>query len=99
MGVRSPRARNLTLANTYVVFALDPTISLQRRVDRLTPGHPWSSRSGLVRLAAFYRDPAEALAPVHPDLAVRLRTANWHSLRDCTPDRTVRFLRDLVDRP
>ncbi|MGH3834805.1 MAG: AAA family ATPase [Pseudonocardiaceae bacterium] len=90
---------DLALANTYVVFSLDPTISLQRRADRLTPGHPWSSRSGLVRLATFYSDPAKSLDPVHPDLAARLRTATWHSLRDCTLDRTVRFLRDLADQP
>ncbi|MGH3719561.1 MAG: hypothetical protein ACRDRI_12135 [Pseudonocardiaceae bacterium] len=89
----------LTLASTYVVFSLDPTISLHRRADRLTPGHPWSSLPGLVRLAAFYADPTEALAPVHPDLATRLRTATWHPLRGYSHDRTVRFLRDLADRP
>ncbi|MGH3771110.1 MAG: AAA family ATPase [Pseudonocardiaceae bacterium] len=90
---------NLTLAGIYVVFSLDPTISLHRRADRLTPGHPWSSLPGLVRLAAFYADPTKALVPVHPDLATRLRTATWHSLRDCALDRTVQFLRDLADRP
>ncbi|MGH3565015.1 MAG: AAA family ATPase [Pseudonocardia sp.] len=89
--------RVLTLASTYVVFQLDPSVSLRRRADRLTPGHPWSSRPGLIRLATFYTDSAEALAPVHPNLAARLRTATWHSLRDCTLDRTVRFLRDLAD--
>jgi predicted ATPase len=89
----------LTLASTYVVFQLDPRVSLHRRAGRLTPGHPWSSRPGLVRLATFYTDPVEVLAPVHPDLAARLRTATWHPLRDYSLDRTVRFLRDLADRP
>jgi hypothetical protein len=67
--------KDLTLASTYVVFQLDPRVSLHRRAGRLTPGHPWSSPPGLIRLAAFYTDPVEALAPVHPDLAARLRTA------------------------
>ncbi|MGH3548277.1 MAG: glycosyltransferase family 4 protein [Pseudonocardiaceae bacterium] len=54
---------NLALASSYVLFQLDPRISLRRRADHLTPGHPWSSLPGLVRLAAYYRDPAEALVP------------------------------------
>ncbi|MGH3692555.1 MAG: AAA family ATPase [Pseudonocardiaceae bacterium] len=88
---------NLALASTYVVFQLDPAVSLRRRADRLTPHHPWSSRPGLVRLAAFYTDPATTLASEHPDLAARLRAASWHLLRDYTVERTVRFLRDLAD--
>jgi len=93
------RRKDLTLASTYVVFQLDPKVSLHRRVGRLTPGHPWSSLPGLVRLAAFYTDPIEALAPVHPDLAARLRTATWHPLRDDSLDRTLQFLRDLAHHP
>ncbi|MGH3830108.1 MAG: AAA family ATPase [Pseudonocardiaceae bacterium] len=90
---------NLTLAGTYVMFSLDPTISLHRRAGRLTPGHPWSSLPSLIHLAAFYADPVDALAPVHPDLATRLRAVTWHTLRGYSHDRTVRFLRDLADRP
>lgn len=45
---------DLTLASTYIVFQVDPTISLQRRANRLTPLHPWSGLHGLIRLAAFY---------------------------------------------
>lgn len=90
---------DLTLASTYVVFQLDPTISLYRRADRLAPGHPWSSLPGLIRLAAFYTDPAEALAPVHPDLATRLRSASWRPLRDYSLDQAVRYLRDLIHHP
>ncbi|HEU0086760.1 MAG TPA: AAA family ATPase [Pseudonocardiaceae bacterium] len=88
---------NLMLADTYVVFPLDPAVSLQRRMNRLNPDHPWSSLPGLIRLAAFYIDPATALATVHPDLAARLRTVAWHWVRDYSLDRTVQFLRDLVD--
>ncbi len=90
---------NLTLGDTYVLFQLDPTVSLGRRARRLTPGHPWSSLPGLVRLVTFYTDPATALAPVHPELARRMWTATWHRLRGYSIDRTVRFLRDLVDHP
>lgn len=90
---------DLTLGGTYVLFQLDPTVSLRRRAHRLTPGHPWSSLPGLVRLAAFYTDPVTALAPVHPELAGRLRAATWHPLRGYSIERTARFLRDLVDQP
>lgn len=89
----------LTLGSTYIVFQLDPTISLQRRANRLTPRHPWSGLPGLTRLAAFYADPAHAVAPAHPELAIRLRSASWHPLRDCSLDHTVGYLRDLADRP
>jgi hypothetical protein len=58
---------DLTLGSTYVLFQLDLTVSLRRRAHRLTQGHPWSSLPGLVRLAAFYADPATA---VHPELRV-----------------------------
>jgi len=53
---------DLTLASTYIVFQLDPDISLHRRANRLTPRHPWSSLPGLIRLAAFYADPADAVS-------------------------------------
>jgi hypothetical protein len=89
---------DLTLASTYIVFQLDPTISLQRRANRLTPRHPWSGLPGLIRLAAFYADPADAVAPTHPDLAAQLRDASWHPLRACSPDHTVRYLCDLANR-
>ncbi|MGH3623096.1 MAG: AAA family ATPase [Sciscionella sp.] len=90
---------DLSLDSTYVVFQLDPVVSLRRRAHRLTPGHPWSSLPALIRLATFYTDPATALAPVHPELAARLRTTTWHPLRGYSTDRTTRFVRDLVDRP
>ncbi len=89
----------LALGSTYIVFQLDPTISLQRRANRLTPRHPWSGLPGLIRLAAFYADPANAVAPAHPELAARLCSANWHPLRDCSLDHTVGYLRDLACRP
>ncbi len=90
---------DLTLASTYIVFHLDPSMSLQRRANRLIPQHPWSALPGLIRLAAFYADPAQAVAPVHPELADRLRSASWHPLRNHCCGDTVRFLRDLADRP
>ncbi len=90
---------DLTLASTYIVFQVDPTISLQRRANRLTPRHPWSGLPGLIRLAAFYDDPAHAVAPAHPELAARLRSARWHPLRGHSLDHTVRFLRELAHRP
>lgn len=90
---------DLTLGSTYVVFQLDPTSSLQRRANRLAPRHPWSGLPGLIRLAAFYADPAHAVAPAHSDLAARLRSAGWHSLRDRSLDHTVRYLSDLAHRP
>jgi len=89
---------DLTLASTYVVFQLDPTVSLRRRANRLTPGHPWSSPPGLARLAEFYTDPATTLATVDPDLTARLRTTSWHRLHGYSLDRTIRYLRDLTDR-
>lgn len=89
----------LTLATTYVLFQLDPTVSLRRRAHRLTPGHPWSTLPGLIRLARFYADPVTALVSVHPQLAARLRTVTWHPLRGCSLDITVRVLRELVDQP
>ncbi|MGH3930107.1 MAG: AAA family ATPase [Pseudonocardiaceae bacterium] len=90
---------HLAVASTYVVLQLDPTVSLRRRANRLTPGHPWSSLPGLIRVAEFYTDPAKAVAPVHPDLAVWLRCANWHPLGDYSIDRTVQYVRDLTNRP
>lgn len=51
------------------------------------------------RLAEFYADPADAVAPVHLDLAVWLRSASWHSLRGHSLDHTVHYLRDLAPRP
>ncbi|MGH3925100.1 MAG: hypothetical protein ACRDTT_19930, partial [Pseudonocardiaceae bacterium] len=89
---------DLALASTYVVLQLDPTVSLRRRTNRLTPGHPWSNPSGLARLAEFYTNPAVALAPVNPDLTALLSTASWQPLRDYSLDRTIRYLRDLADR-
>lgn len=81
--------------------AADPgqRLSLRRRANRLTPGHPWSSPPGLARLAEFYTDPAAALTPIDPDLTARLRTASWHPLRGYSLDRTIRYIRDLADRP
>lgn len=87
---------DLTLGSTYIVFQLDPTISLQRRANRLTPRHPWSGLPGLIRLAAFYTDPAGAVAPAHPELAARLRSASWHSLHSHSLDHAVGYLRDLT---
>lgn len=90
---------DLTLGSTYIVFQLDPTISLQRRASRLTPRHPWSSLPGLIRLAEFYADPAHVVAPAHPDLAARLRSASWHPRHGHSLDHTVGYLRDLAHRP
>lgn len=88
----------LVVGDVYVVFHLDPRISLQRRQNRLPPGHPWSSLPGLTRLAEFYANPPAAVATTCPQLAALLRHATWHSVTRMPLEPTARFLRDLVDR-
>ncbi|PSK67589.1 Thymidylate kinase [Micromonospora sp. MH33] len=73
-------AGHLTVPDAYLIVACAPETSIARRVDRLTPGHPWSTRAGLAKLAVFYRDPAAAIGRVHPALAAELRAASWHWL-------------------
>ncbi|MDQ3885505.1 MAG: hypothetical protein M3308_00440, partial [Actinomycetota bacterium] len=87
---------DLVVGEVYVVFQLDPALSLDRRANRLTLGHPWSSLTGLTRLAAFYDDPATAVGSVCPELAARLRTATWHPFPAPSIEQAARFLRDLV---
>jgi hypothetical protein len=107
-GLLSERARwaaealdigGLAVAGTYLVFHLDPVTSLQRRAGRLAPNHPWSRLAGLTRLARFYRDPATALEPIHPELAHRLHQATWRHLAGLSVDQTLRLLRGQLDRP
>lgn len=59
----------LLLPGAYVLFDLDPATSVIRRAGRLRPGHPWNEMDALVRLRAFYRDPAGAIRPVNSELA------------------------------
>jgi predicted ATPase len=64
---------SLLLPEIYVIFDLDPATSLDRRVGRLRPGHPWNQAGSLRRLRDFYTSPSQALDPVHPGLAQALR--------------------------
>jgi AAA domain len=74
----------LAVADGYLVLHLDPATSLARRSGRLTAGHPWSHLAGLARAAAFYTNPADAVAAVSPDLADALSAAAWHHLTGAT---------------
>lgn len=93
------------LAWVVELFAHRPQVQerLTKQVARLArrpaPAQGRRSLPGLLRLADFYTDPVIALAPVHPELAARLRTTTWHPLCGYSIDHTLRFLRDLVDRP
>lgn len=89
----------LAVADAYAVFELDPALSLHRRSNRLTPGHPWSSTAGLRRLATFYDNPIRALEPVHTELAHRLATPSWSHLSSCPIEHAARVLRDLTRQP
>jgi thymidylate kinase len=53
----------------WIIMDLPPYLSLQRRAERLHPGHPWSDPTVLERLRAFYLDPPTQLATTHPGLA------------------------------
>ncbi|MFJ6216733.1 AAA family ATPase [Streptomyces sp. NPDC092296] len=53
----------------WIILDLPPHLSLQRRSERLHPGHPWSDPTILERLRAFYLDPPTHLATAHPRLA------------------------------
>jgi len=97
--VRHLHRGDLAVADAYLVLHVDAATSLTRRGDRLTPGHPWSTPAGLARAAAFYTDPAAALAPVNPDLASALRSAAWRHLTGASLDHTLRCLHDLAGRP
>jgi hypothetical protein len=79
------------------VFHLDPATSLRRRTGRLSADHPWSRLAGLARLARFYRDPAAAIEPIHPELARQLRQATWRHLAGLSIDQTLRLLRRHLD--
>lgn len=65
----------LLLPGHYVLFDLDPAVSIVRRAARLRPGHPWNQPEALDRLRQFYRDPASALRPSNPELADALTRA------------------------
>ena len=67
------RDGSLLLPGIYVIFDLDPATSLDRRANRLRPGHPWNPPGSLRRLRDFYPCPSRALDPVHPGLAQALR--------------------------
>ena len=86
----------LAVAGTYVVVHISPDLSLQRRTDRLTPGHPWNEVTALQRLHRFYYDPPAALGSTLGDLLAR---ADWHHLQTPDPPTLVRHLRALVERP
>jgi hypothetical protein len=89
----------LVVADAYAVFELDPALSLRRRGDRLTPGHPWSNAPGLRRLATFYHNPTRAIEPVHGELAHRLGAASWSRLSGHSIQHAARVLRDLARHP
>lgn len=90
---------DLAVAGTYIVFDLHPATSLRRRANRLTPGHPWSTWPGLQRLAVFYSDPCRTIATVDEGLAHALGAATWRQLGAGGREQTLRYLRDLTDRP
>lgn len=71
----------LRLGDAYLILDVDAPTSLARRASRLRPDHPWSAPEGLARLKVFYRDPAQAIAPMAPKLAERLVTAHIEHLR------------------
>lgn len=62
-------AGRLIPPHRWIILDLPPHLSLQRRAQRLHPGHPWSDPAVLERLRAFYLDPPTHLATVHPALA------------------------------
>lgn len=62
-------AGQLSPPHRWIILDLPPHLSLQRRADRLQPGHPWSDPAVLTRLRAFYLDPPTHLATAHPGLA------------------------------
>ncbi|MBG0818459.1 AAA family ATPase [Planomonospora sp. ID82291] len=63
----------LLLADTYLLFDLDPQVSLQRRPAAPT-GHPWSIIGPLRRLRDFYDAPDAAVGAHSPMLAALLRS-------------------------
>lgn len=92
------RFGDLALPDTYIVFDLDPDTSIARRTNRLTPGHPWSTRNGLQRLAVFYADPVCAVQAVDQGLAHTMRAVTWHHLDRQDVEQTLRFLRELASQ-
>ncbi|WP_084718856.1 AAA family ATPase [Streptacidiphilus carbonis] len=62
-------AGRLIPPHRWIILDLPPHLSLQRRAERLHPGHPWSDPTVLERLRAFYLDPLTHLATAHPGLA------------------------------
>jgi hypothetical protein len=89
----------LCVPHHYLVLHLDPAASLARRADRLTTGHPWSTRSGLELLAAFYRDPPTALRTINSPLADRLDRATWTHLSAPPRPLALRTARQLWQVP
>ena len=88
---------HLAVADHYVLFALDPATSLARRIDRLTPGHPWSELPCLRRLQKFYGDPIRAAEAACPELGHQLCAATWHRLAPETSiQQTIGYLRSLA---
>lgn len=79
--IRHLRAGALALPSAYVVVHVDADESLRRRARQLRPNHPWSRPNPLRRLAAFYRDPATAMANVNNDLTNKLDAATWRHLQ------------------
>lgn len=81
-------AGRLQVADAYVVFDLDITTSLRRRAEALRHPHPWSRSGPLRRLQTFYRDPALVVRHLSPELADRLRAADWFDVlgTDSHPD-------------
>ncbi|MFG1707428.1 AAA family ATPase [Nonomuraea sp. M3C6] len=76
--------QRLLLPEVYVVFDLDPVVSLDRR-PQATNGHPWSHLHPLHLLRVFYRDPARAVAAHSPVLAELIRSRQRRHLSGHDP--------------
>lgn len=89
--------RTLRIGDLYVVLDIDPATSQARRSRQMPSDHPWSDRSALERLIAFYADPAAALAPVSPPVAALLDQARIHHRSALAPvDDIVDAVRELL---
>ncbi|MFG2006189.1 AAA family ATPase [Spirillospora sp. NPDC048911] len=76
--------QKLLVADGYMVFDLDVSLSLSRRAATLRPEHPWSRPRVLYRLRSFYRRPITILQRLSPELAVQLGQTRWSFLRGTT---------------
>jgi hypothetical protein len=84
----------------YVIFDLDPQVSLRRRSGRLRPGHPLSEPRPLERLREFYTAPDGVLGPVHPRLAAAIASVTRLTLSGHDdPQASLRHLARLACAP